>query len=333
LGVEDGSVVLAAYDWAATAGEDAVAVFIHATGYHARVWDSVIARLSPKIRCIALDLRAHGLSEKPPPTSLPYSKEEHHYYPYPRFGLDCVEALDALGIEPGTAFGIGHSMGGATLLHAQVIHKTKTGEDLFARLVLCDPIVFPSDTYSEYQGHAMSDSASKRRKAFASAEAMFERFHERYPFSLWLPEALADYCRYGSVEPEQLKQLIIGEHATPVDIEGGEGGVMLACPPVLEAATFKGSRCFDARLDDEQLRMVQIPVQVLRAGTDNFEEDSKGGFWQVSSTDPLLASRLPNAEDFATGCSHFIPFEDPELVAQLVDSFFDDAHHARKCRL
>jgi hypothetical protein len=30
---------------------------------------------------------------------------------------------------------------------------------------------------------------------------------------LWLPGALANYIRYGSVEPEQLKQLIIGEFA------------------------------------------------------------------------------------------------------------------------
>jgi hypothetical protein len=60
-------------------------------------------------------------------------------------------------------------------------------------------------------------------------------------------------------------------------------------------------------------------VQVLRAGTDNLEEDEKGGFWQVSSTDPMLASRLPSAEDFATGCSHFIPFEDPGLVARVIE--------------
>jgi pimeloyl-ACP methyl ester carboxylesterase len=198
------------------------------------VWDAVIARVSPELRCIAIDLRAHGLSEKPAPTSLPYTKEDHKYYPYPRFGLDLVEALDALGIAPGTALGVGHSMGGATLLHAQVQQP-----GLFKRMVLCDPIVFPANTYTEYRPHPMSEGASKRRSTFASADAMFIRFRDRYPFSLWLPEALADYCLYGSVRPTELQALITGDHGTQFDVgvrDGSEDGVVLACPPALEAA-------------------------------------------------------------------------------------------------
>ncbi len=41
--------------------------FVHATGFHARVWDQIIARL-PHTHSIALDQRGHGRSEKRPIT-------------------------------------------------------------------------------------------------------------------------------------------------------------------------------------------------------------------------------------------------------------------------
>ena len=44
-------------------GHGPTLLLVHATGFHARVWDQIIARL-PACHSIALDQRGHGRSEK-----------------------------------------------------------------------------------------------------------------------------------------------------------------------------------------------------------------------------------------------------------------------------
>jgi len=46
-------------------GRGPMLFFVHATGFHARVWDQIIARL-PTAHSVALHQRGHGRSESQP---------------------------------------------------------------------------------------------------------------------------------------------------------------------------------------------------------------------------------------------------------------------------
>src|SRR5665213_3480131 len=76
--------------------------FCHATGFHARIWDQVVARLiehGSELRCIAFDARGHGRSGKPAPP-----------YDWRNFGADVAALAESLGLAG--AIAEGHSMRG-----------------------------------------------------------------------------------------------------------------------------------------------------------------------------------------------------------------------------
>ena len=54
-------VTIAGFEWA---GDGDPILFVHGTGFHARVWDEV-ARLLPGRHLYSVDLRGHGRSSKP----------------------------------------------------------------------------------------------------------------------------------------------------------------------------------------------------------------------------------------------------------------------------
>ncbi|MDQ6760391.1 MAG: alpha/beta hydrolase, partial [Acidobacteriota bacterium] len=117
---------LTVWQWA---GDSPPLVLCHATGFHGRCWDQIVARL-PGRHCIALDFRGHGRSSKPAP---PYS--------WRAFGDDLAAILAALNIRD--AVGVGHSMGGHSLVHAAAGMP-----QAFSRLVLLDPVIRPRPAYT-----------------------------------------------------------------------------------------------------------------------------------------------------------------------------------------
>lgn len=167
---------LALWEWP---GADPPILFCHATGFHARIWDQVIARLGG-LHAYAIDFRGHGRSSKPQP---PYAWRD--------FGLDLAAAAEALGIDD--AIGCGHSMGGhAATLAAAIRPKT------FSKLVLIDPVIRAREAYI---GPWVEEHfAAKRRNQWSSWQEMYERFRPREPFSLWDDAVLRDYCRYALIE-------------------------------------------------------------------------------------------------------------------------------------
>lgn len=190
---------LCLFEWE---GEGPPIFLAHATGFHARCWDQVVAQL-PGRHCYALDMRGHGRSDKPAPP-----------YPWLNFGKDVAEVARAIGLRD--AIGVGHSKGGHAVTYAAA-HVPRA----FAGLVLVDPVIMPREAYREQQ---MGEHfAARRRNEWDSPEEMFERFKDRPPFSAWDPAVLRDYCTYGLLPAPS-----------------GEGYV-LACPPEVEAATYAGS--------------------------------------------------------------------------------------------
>lgn len=149
--------------------------FCHATGFHARIWDRVIADL-PDHRCIAFDARGHGSSSKPAP---PYN--------WRTFGADVAALANSLGLAG--AIGVGHSMGGHSVTLGAALQPSA-----FSALVLFDPVIRGKNDY--HGPWKKTDFVAKRRNRWASAQEMFERFENRPPFDTWERQVLRDYCDY-----------------------------------------------------------------------------------------------------------------------------------------
>jgi pimeloyl-ACP methyl ester carboxylesterase len=193
-------VELQVYEWP---GEGPTIFLAHATGFHARCWDQVVARL-PEFRVVAVDMRGHGLSSQPKPP-----------YLWRYFGDDVAALGTALGLEG--AIAAGHSKGGYAVTLAAAL-----APGIFSKLLLVDPVILSREAYAAARGD-VEHFAARRRNEWRSPEAMFEAFKDRRPFSLWDPAVLRDYCDYGLVPNPD-----------------GDGFV-LACPPKIEAATYAGS--------------------------------------------------------------------------------------------
>jgi pimeloyl-ACP methyl ester carboxylesterase len=257
------------------AGEGTPLLFAHATGFHARCWDEVIREL-PGRRAIAVDMRGHGRSDKPEPP-----------YAWATFGEDLAAVAEQLGIRG--AIGIGHSMGGHSIVKAASLRP-----ETFSKLLLVDPTIFRP----EYYGKPRKTDASfvlKRRNVWKNWEEMFERFRNRPPFATWQPQVLRDYCEYG-VLPR-------GEE------------FVLACPPHVEAAIYSVSTAPETDLYPV-IPEIEQPVTVVRASREWSLETFD---LNASPTAPDLASKFPHGHDIALGGrNHYIPMESPELVAELI---------------
>lgn len=220
-------IALAVHHWEGP--EDAAPlVFAHATGFHGRVWDTVIAAF-PDHPAHAIDLRGHGQSGGGPIAD------------WRVVAADVAAVLAAEGIAG--AVGIGHSMGAHTLLQVAADHP-----QAFTRLVLFDPVILAPAFYAPGDPLFTPDNphpASRRKRDFPSVEAMIERFRARDPYDLFDPRVFEDYCRHGLVPAPT-----------------GEG-FELACAPEVEASVYASSRSNGAIL--EAARRVEIPVLVVRA--------------------------------------------------------------------
>src|SRR5664279_166551 len=192
-------VEIAVFEWGERRADQPSILFVHATGFHARIWDQVIALL-PGYHCLALDLRGHGRSSKPSP---PY-----HWH---LFGEDVVAVAQALGLTG--AVGVGHSIGG----HAVTLAAARQPA-LFARLLLIDPVIIAEENYTGVTEY--DHFTARRRSEWGSPDEMVARFKDRPPFNAWKPEVLRDYADYGLLP------------------NSNGSGYVLACAPDFEAATY-----------------------------------------------------------------------------------------------
>lgn len=223
IGSTDG-VTVVAHDHG---GDGPPVVFCHATGFHGRYWDPVIAELADDFRCLALDLRGHGDSEFPPELDMVWRG----------MAEDVLAVIDHFGLTDIGA--VGHSMGGCSILLAEVI-----APGTFQRAWLCEPIVIPEDRgpFAANDNH-MAAAAEKRREVFESYDAAFERYASRPPFDAVDPAALRAYVDHGF---------------RPTD----DGQVILKCRGHVEAAVFRNSQAgVDAHIGE-----IAFPALVMGSG-------------------------------------------------------------------
>lgn len=272
-------ISLTYYDWRAAPGNhEPPLVVAHATGFHGRCYDALIEHF-PNNRVIALDLRGHGRSEGEP--------IDH----WRHFAEDTGALLEQLRIKG--AIGIGHSMGAHTLLQCAADNA-----GMFERLVLFDPVILAPEFYAPDAQWFTSDAphpSIRRKRDFASAEAMMERFADREPYSLFEPRVFEDYCRHGLTALER-------------------GGFELACTPEMEASVYMASRSNSGI--HETAKALDTPALIVRA------QQTKAMDFKGSPTWPQLAQTMPQGVDLhRPDHTHFHPFEDSADAARIVAEF------------
>ena len=284
--VQVNGITLAYFEWRAALREaqstlrdrQPTLLMVHATGFHGRVWDSVIHRL-PGRHVIAAEQRGHGRSEVA------------DFDTWDAFGQDLSALAVHLGLQG--AVGIGHSMGAYGLLRAAALQPGR-----FCQLILIDPVILaPEHSQAQRPAQIELHPAAQRKNHFESAQAMFERFAGRPPYAVFDRHALRDYCEHG-LKP--------ADHGP---------GYQLACPPAFEAKVYPLARYNPAIHDD--IRALNIPVLVLRARPQDpaiKPWDSLG----TPTWPGLAAALRHGRDLQLMDKTHMLPMEDPGLVARLI---------------
>lgn len=254
-------------------------VFLHATGFNAHTYRSILAPLSPTLRILAVDQRGHGASRLPAdPTRL---------FSWKIYRDDVLALLSTLDGPPPVL--AGHSMGATVALLAAGRRPEAT-----RGLVLCDPVIMPRlvsisaqlpwTTRRFGKRLPIAEAAARRRPSFDSADAAFAAYKGRGAFKTWSEAQLADYV------------------AAAFQVRA-EGGVELACTPAWEAATFAGQ----AHDPWRALSRVKSPIRLFKA-----ERNS------TCRASPEALRRANRRVELTTvpGTSHFIPMERPDLVRE-----------------
>ena len=211
-------------------------VFLHANGFNARAYRTILAPLAGALRILTPDQRGHGATDLPtdrPRTSWLDLKD------------DLLAFLDAMNI--GRVALSGHSMGGTASLLAAAEAPQRV-----RALALLDPVILPppEDRPPMPGGLAntspMVQGALRRRREFPSHQAAVDAYRGRGAFRTWTEAQLTDYVAAGFRER-------------------ADGMVELTCTPEWEVSNYVNQQhdswaAFAASV---------CPIHILRAETDS----------------------------------------------------------------
>jgi pimeloyl-ACP methyl ester carboxylesterase len=261
-------------------GDGDPVLLLHATGFHSRCWNEVVKRL-PAQHIYAVDLRFHGGSGAAGEVDWKLMVEDIRIL---------VERLDLRQLV-----GVGHSIGGHLVARVAAALPGR-----FKQLLLIDPVIMSPERYAglhEFAANLRAEDhpVTRRKNRWQDADEMYQRFRKKPPFDSWDPRVLRDYCDYA---------------LRPSD----ESGVMqLQCDPINEASIYL--RQAGNEIIHGELPLINTPVTLLRAPpADDLVRDLS-----ASPTWPDLASALPCCREiYLPDNNHFIPMQDPALVAQYI---------------
>ncbi len=251
-------------------GDGPPLLIAHANGFCGGSYGPLARELGGRRHVWALDFRGQGQST--PPEDLDFDWD----------GLadDALAVIAELGGGPLDV--IGHSMGGAGLIRAEVRRP-----GTIRRAYLYEPIIMPA-SFEERStdGNVMAEGARRRREEFASrAEAMWS-YAGRPPLGFLRSDCLAAYLLHGFEELD-------------------DGTARLRCPGEHEARMFEAG----GTITTEDAAVVTVPVTVAVGAL----EEGWGGPARFA---PDVAEALPAgrlSEHRLLG--HFGPLESPPQIA------------------
>jgi pimeloyl-ACP methyl ester carboxylesterase len=257
-------------------GQGSPVLLSHATGFHAHCFDPLAQELSAHHRVMGFDHRGYGDAERIDPSTIEWKM----------YGNDALAAARHLFAASGEQkiIGVGHSMGGASLLMAA--HREPS---LFAALIVFEPIVFPpppTDAPPRPE-NPLAGGARKRRSRFSSFDEALENFASKPPMSTFHPAAREAYVRHG---------FSVTSH----------GDIELKCLPEHEARTYETGGTSGAW---DELPLMTTPVWVVSGAPAPF---------QPSSFALNVAEQIPHATYVQYDeLGHFGPLERPDMLAAL----------------
>ena len=222
-------------------------VFVHANGFNARTYRTLLQPLSSALRIWAPDLRGHGATRLPAEPEGRRSWKDHRD--------DLIALLEATGGPPVAL--AGHSIGGTSGLLAAAERP-----DRVSRLLLLDPVIWPRPMVMALnlplagrlsRRFPIVSRTLKRRAVFDSREQALAAYRGRGAFKGWPDLMLADYLADGLIETDK--------------------GLELACSPAWEASNYA------AQAHDPWRALARYPgaVRILKGETGSLCAVRPGG--------------------------------------------------------
>ena len=255
-------------------------VFVHANGFNAQTYNTLLAPLAAGLRVLAIDQRGHGA------TPLPARTEGRRSWIDLRD--DLLALLKALNDPPVVL--AGHSMGGTvSLLAAGARPGAVKG------LVLLDPVIMPRlvalyalapwTSGALWKKMPIAEAALRRRSVFDNREAVVAAYTGRGAFKTWPEAMLVDYVDGGFIDRD-------------------DGKVELACAPAWEASNYSAQGHDPWRA----IKRVTGPVRILRAECGS--TCRAGDSFARRGKDVVIET--------VAGTSHFLPMERPDLARDAI---------------
>jgi pimeloyl-ACP methyl ester carboxylesterase len=254
-------------------GDGPPVLLTHGNGLNAGMWTTALPVLQGHRRCFGLDFRGHGASRVITP---PLDVDRSHLV---------AEVLHAATtIDQGPIDAVGHSLGGATLLRAE-LEKPGT----FRTLWVFEPVMIPEGYERPDEDHPLVLAAKRRRNEFPSLESFVERLRSKPPYSECEDDAVWGYATLGTQE-------------TPT-------GVSLTCSGDTEARIYGTGTVTDF----PGLNSIKTPTAVARG-----ELVGTGNELPAAMAEPI-ASHLGEGKLLKMdGLTHFGPMEDGSRVGEAI---------------
>ncbi len=277
-------VVVSVHDFG---GEGPLLLLCHATGFCGAIWAPIAHALTDRFHCVALDFRGHGRSARPDGVELAWAG----------MGRDLLAVIDEFRRRRGEGegdpvFAAGHSMGGASIVLAELARP-----GTITKAWAFEPILFPTPDQAEKneRGSIVHESplvagARRRRAEFESRDAAFERYASRPPFSAVDPGVLRIYVDEGFADLP-------------------DGSVRLRCEPENEAQTFEHSLSGAF----EHIGEIEFPFLVAGSGD---------GQPPALAVDEIVARNPRFVRADYPDLTHFAPLEDPLRIARDIGAWF-----------
>jgi len=239
-------------------------VFLHANGFNARAYRTILAPLAGGLRILTPDQRGHGATRLP---------TDHPRTTWEDMKDDLLAFLDAMRI--GRVALAGHSMGGT----ASLLAAAEAPERVRA-LALFDPVILPPAAERPQMaaglagGSPMVQGALRRRREFPSRQHAVDAYRGRGAFRTWTEAMLADYVDAGFTD-------------TP------DGAVELACAPEWEVSNYvnQGHDSWAA------FELSRCPIRILRAEIDS-PGRLEGRIDQLTATGRIRIETVPGTTHF-----------------------------------
>ena len=210
------------------------AVFMHANGFNARAYRSILSPLAKDLRILAPDQRGHGA------TGLSTEREDRSSWN--DLKDDLLAFLDAMKLSRVAL--AGHSMGGtASLLAAAEAPERVRALALFDPVILPPAVAVAADA-SAAHASPLIHGALRRRRHFPSRHSAIDAYRGRGAFRTWTEAMLVDYVEAG------FKDL-------------PDGTVELSCSPEWEVSNY----VHQAHDSWGAFERSVCPIRILRAET------------------------------------------------------------------